>query len=105
MKYLNKFSYLKESIETTDLKSVSQLIIDKLIENGLELEDIYFGEKKLWESVSFSIVGKCPIQIHYTDRGKNVLILFEKEGVTDSMGSFSVDNIDTIVEVISDFEC
>ena len=76
-----------------------QEILTKIQEKGFEIDDLHQTES----NISFFIIGRYPFSV--TVVSDDATIIVEKEGITDGLGIYDINNeLDKIVEVITGFE-
>lgn len=79
------------------------LILDALIEKGIEIEDpkSHYNRYQTKKSASF-IIDDCPVQLSFVTG--HVVILIEIDGITDNFGEYNVDTqLDTVIDILSTF--
>ena len=86
---------LKKEIKNS--KEVLEDIINEL-KDKFDLEDVKFLNVLGDDCVHFNY--KVPFSINILDRGKTIQAFVEIDGITDSLGSYNIDESDEVVSMI-----
>jgi hypothetical protein len=93
MKHLKTYMQLNESKQESILKKITY----KLIAKGIEIKEVV----DLDNSITF--IYKVPFTLSLADNDKTIVVIVEKDGSTDTLGSYDIKEVDQVIDLISTY--